>query len=166
MLHKADRWLTAFETLFLALGTAVAVGIATVQVVLRYVGGTGLFWAEELTIYTIIWTAFMAAGAGVRTGTHLTVELLQVALGERYTRTLARMVGVLGVLSGAGLAYYGTEFVLTARDYGQVSAALQVPMWMVYLVLPLSGVLLVIRFLQQIVSPVPAAAPDQEAAWP
>lgn len=153
MLRSLDRWLTGFENFCLAAGTAVAVTVATVQVILRYVGGTGLFWAEELVVYTIIWTTFLAAGAAVRSGEHLTVELINLAVGERYIGALARAIGVIGAVAGIALTVFGAELVLTARDYGQLSPALQLPMWIVYLAMPLSGALMTIRLVQQAIAP-------------
>lgn len=156
MLRSLSRWLTVFETVSLAAGTAAAVAVATVQVLLRYVGGTGLFWAEEFTVYALIWTAFVAGGAAVRTGEHLTVELLQVAIGPRYAQSFARGMSVIGLAASAGLLFYSIEFVLTVREYEQVSPALQWPMWIVYLAIPLGGTLLCLRFVEQIVAPKPA----------
>lgn len=157
MWRSIDRWLTAFETVCLAAGTAVATVVATAQVLLRYFGGTGLFWAEELTVYVLIWTAFIAAGAAVRSNDHLTVELLQVTLRPQHQRTLHRIVAVIGLLGGAALLVYSVEFVDTVYEYEQLSPALQWPMWIVYLALPLCGVLLCLRFAQQIFAPTPAA---------
>jgi C4-dicarboxylate transporter DctQ subunit len=153
MLGLLDRGLTAFENFCLAAGTAVAVTVATVQVILRYVGGTGLFWAEELVVYTIVWTTFLAAGAAVRSGEHLTVELINLAVGERYIGVLTRVIGLIGAVAGVALTVFGTELVLTAQDYGQLSPALQLPMWIVYLAMPVSGLLMTIRFLQQMIAP-------------
>lgn len=157
MYHRLDRWLFALEMACMGIGTAAAVAVATVQVILRYVAGTGLFWAEEFTVYTIIWVAFLSAGAAVRTGDHLTVEILQVVVGSRYTAHLTRAVAVVGVMASSAMLVYGFEFVMSAYDFGQVSAALQIPMWIVYLVVPLSGVLLIIRFAQRIIDPVSSA---------
>jgi C4-dicarboxylate transporter DctQ subunit len=150
VLRVAERWLTGFEVLALGIGTAVAVSVATLQVILRYIGGTGFFWAEELTVYTIVWTAFLSAGAAVRTGEHLTVEVLHVIVGGRLAPMLGRICAILGVLSGVALLVYGAQFVLVTYEYGQLSSALQLPMWIVYLVLPISGLLVAIRYLQQI----------------
>lgn len=156
MWRSIDRWLTVFETACLAAGTAVATVVATAQVLLRYFGGTGLFWAEELTVYVLVWTAFIAASAAVRSNDHLTVELLQVALGPKLQRVLHRIVAVVGLLSGAALLVYSVQFVETVYDYEQLSPALQWPMWIVYLALPLCGLLLCLRFAQQIFAPTPA----------
>jgi C4-dicarboxylate transporter DctQ subunit len=59
---------------------------------------------------------------------------------------------------------YGFEFVMSAYDFGQVSAAMQIPIWIVYLVVPLSGVLLIVRFVQRIIDPVSSA--EMHAAEP
>jgi C4-dicarboxylate transporter DctQ subunit len=156
MWRVIDRYLTVFETVCLATGTAIATLVATLQVILRYFGGTGLFWAEEFTIYVLVWTAFIAAGAAVRTGEHLTVELLQATLGPGHARLLTRIVSVAGFIAGAALLYYSIQFVQTVYEYEQLSPALQWPMWIIYLVLPLCGLLLCLRFAQQIVIPTPS----------
>lgn len=168
MLETLDRWLTALETAFLAGGTAVAVAVATVQVILRYFFGTGFFWAEEVTVYACIWTAFLAAGAAVRGGQHLSVEMIHLLAGKRHARALTRLIAVAGLAAAAALLVYGTAFVESARDFGQLSPALQWPMWVIYLVIPLSGALMSIRFIQQIVRPLaPAHSPvrAEDEAW-
>lgn len=153
MVRQFDRWLSAFEMSILSFGMAAAVTVATVQVALRYATGSDLYWAEEFVDYTIVWSAFLSAGAGVRAGQHLTVEILHVCLDDRSTRYVNRFVAFLGVLSGAALTVYSTEFVLSAYEFGQVSPAMQLPMWAVYVVVPVSGLLLVIRFLQNVFTP-------------
>lgn len=153
MLPVMDRGLTAFEKFCLGAGTAVAMTVATVQVVLRYIGGTGFFWAEELVVYTIIWTTFLAAGAAVRTGEHLTVELIHVVLGLRHKSTVARVISVIGLAGAVALTIFSLELVIAQQEYGQLSPALQLPMWIVYLAMPLSGLLMAVRFIQQIIAP-------------
>ena len=151
MLKTLDRWLTAFETVCLAAGTAVAVSIATIQVFLRYFFGTGFFWAEELVVYTIVWTAFLAASAAIRSGEHLSVEIINLlARGRMSQAIVARTIAVVGVVASASLAVFGTGFVMVAHEFGQLSPALQIPMWIVYLVIPLAGVLMTIRFAQRL----------------
>jgi C4-dicarboxylate transporter DctQ subunit len=152
MWSRLDRWLSAFENASLAIGTGIAVTVATIQVLLRYTLGVGIFWAEELVVYAIIWTAFIAAGAAVRTGDHLSAELLIALVSERYVAILHRLVCVLGIAGGVALAVLGTELVRSAQDYGQTSPALELPMWVVYLVIPLSGILLAVRFAQKLLS--------------
>jgi C4-dicarboxylate transporter DctQ subunit len=162
MLERLDRWLTAFEMACLAIGTALAVAVATVQVILRYFFGTGFFWAEEVAVYACIWTAFLAAGTAVRGGEHLSVEIIHLLVGQRGERMLVRVIAAAGLAAAVALVVYGIAFVQSARDFGQLSPALQWPMWIIYLVIPISGVLMSIRFLQQIVSPPAGARPPAQ----
>jgi C4-dicarboxylate transporter DctQ subunit len=159
MLRRLDGGLSALEMMVLGIGMAAAVAVATIQVALRYATGSDLYWAQEFIAYTIVWTAFLSAGAGVRAGQHLTVEILLVCLDAQTARHVNRVVAVLGVVSGAALTVYGAQFVLSAYEFGQVSPAMQLPMWAVYLVVPASGLLLVIRFLQNAFMPAGNAEP-------
>ncbi len=163
MFAALDRLLTAFENSILALGTAIAVVVATVQVILRYTLGIGIFWAEEVVVYAIIWTAFIAASAGVRSGDHLAAELLIVLINERAAAVLRRIVAVLGIVGGVALLVLGAELALSAYEFGQQSSALELPMWIVYLAIPLSGALLIVRFAQQLLSPAGAYAARSHA---
>jgi hypothetical protein len=45
-----------------------------VNVVLRYVFGYGISWAEEVTRYTMLWTVFVGAGVIAREGTHVSMD--------------------------------------------------------------------------------------------
>ncbi len=71
----------------------------------------------ELVVYTIVWTAFIAAGAGVRSGKHLTIELIKLVMRGRFSRPLARIIAVIGAVSGRALTVLGIGFVLSAEEF-------------------------------------------------
>ena len=150
---RLDAVLTVFENAVLTLGTALAVIVATVQVVLRYGGGTGLFWAEEFVVYAVVWTSFLAASAAVRYGDHLSVELIRLVTGRGVARAVTLAISALGIAFSISLVVLGAGLAMNAHDFGQTSSALQMPMWIVYLVMPLAGVLMTIRFLQNAILP-------------
>ena len=64
----------------LALGMAVLVVIASLQVGARYFFDRPLAWSEEGVRYVMIWTAFLAAAWSVRDREHITVELVMAYL--------------------------------------------------------------------------------------
>ena len=49
------------------------------------------------------------------------------------------------------VAVFGTQLVLATLQYGQVSPATQIPMWVVYLAVPLGSVSMAVRLIQQLV---------------
>ena len=142
-----DRALARAEDILL--GAAIAVGtlLTCTQVVLRYVFSSGIDWSEEVTIYAAVWAAFIGAAAGLRLKSHLIVDALVMWAPPRLSAMIAR--GGLGVtlLFGCGFAWYSGSLVARTQQLGQLTPALQIPMWIVYLVMPLAGTLLALRAL-------------------
>jgi C4-dicarboxylate transporter, DctQ subunit len=105
-------------------------------------------WAQELCIYMFVWMAKFGAAYGVRTGIHVGVDVLINQLGDGMRRYFI----VFGLLAGAlftGLVgALGANFVVHMYGTGQTSADLEVPMWIVYLAIPLGSGLMCFRFLQ------------------
>ena len=107
-----------------------------------------LSWAQELCIYMFIWMAKFGAAYGVRTGIHVGVYVLINRLPDRYRAKLI----VFGLLAGAlftgVIATLGAQFVWDIAHTDEVSADLEVPMWIVYLAIPCGSYLMCFRFLQ------------------
>ncbi|MFZ6675590.1 TRAP transporter small permease [Undibacterium sp. Xuan67W] len=152
-LDHLEEWLIAF-----LMGAATLVTF--VAVVHRYAAGfpipviqdflikINLSWAQELTIYMFVWMAKFGAAYGVRTGIHVGVDVL---INKMNTPWRNKFV-VLGLLSGAlftGIvAVLGSKFVWELAHTDQTSADLEVPMWMVYMAIPLGSSLMSFRFMQ------------------
>lgn len=82
--------------------TAVIFVILTANTVLRYVGGTGLQWANELPELLFPWLVMAGVVLAAEKGGHIATVFLMEAL----PRPVQRIVGVLGWLVVAVL--YGT----------------------------------------------------------
>ena len=143
---------------------AILMGVATVIVFLavlhRYMSGVAIphlqdwllslnfSWAQEATIYLFVWMAKFGAAYGVRTGIHVGVDVII----RKLTGTPQKMLILFGLLAGAlftgTVASLGANFVWHMSQTDQVSADLEVPMWWVYLCVPLGSSLMSYRFLQ------------------
>jgi C4-dicarboxylate transporter DctQ subunit len=140
-----DRALARLEDLVLAAGIGLATALIALQVVLRYGFNRGLPWAEELSVYAVIWASFVAASAAIRGDSHLSVDIIAVVLRGRALGVAGRVANAIVAAFGLLLLVLGLQLVLRAAEFGQTSPALQVPMWAVYLVLPASGALMAVR---------------------
>lgn len=107
-----------------------------------------LTWAQELCIYLFVWMAKFGAAYGVRTGIHVGVD---IALNQLSAASRYRVV-LFGLLCGALFTFIvgslGARFVYHIAGTGQISADLELPMWIVYLAVPLGSYLMCFRFLQ------------------
>ncbi len=107
-----------------------------------------LSWAQELCIYMFVWMAKFGACYGVRTGIHVGVDVLVNILSDGQ-RKLIVLVGLLsGALFTGIIGSLGANFVYHIWEAGPRSNDLEVPMWMVYLAIPLGSGLMCFRFLQ------------------
>jgi C4-dicarboxylate transporter DctQ subunit len=121
---------------------------ASIDWLWNIVSQVDLSWAQELAIYLVIWSAKFGAAYGVRTGIHLGVDMLVNAVGSRSRRLLILLGLALGALFAAVVVVLGTRWVLFMHQTGQVSYDLELPLWIVYLCIPLGAALMCLRFMQ------------------
>jgi C4-dicarboxylate transporter DctQ subunit len=152
-LDRLEEWLIAFLI-------AAATIIVFIAVVHRYAAGMpipvlqdwllaiNLSWAQELCIYMFIWMAKFGAAYGVRTGIHVGVDVLINRLPDNVRRKYV----LFGLLSGATFTIIvgtlGANYVWSIGHTDQVSADLELPLWIVYLCIPFGSYLMCFRFLQ------------------
>ena len=105
-------------------------------------------WAQELTIYMFVWMAKFGAAYGVRTGIHVGVDVL---INQLKPSRRSQFV-ILGLLAGAAftgiVGTLGASFVWEIAHTDQTSADMEIPMWWVYMAIPLGSYLMCFRFLQ------------------
>ena len=153
LLDRLEEWLIAF----LMGGATLIIFVAVVHryastvpipVVQDWLLKINLSWAQELCIYMFIWMAKFGAAYGVRTGIHVGVDVLINRLPDRYR---AKFI-VFGLLAGAlftgVIGTLGAQFVWDIAHTDEVSADLEMPMWIVYLAIPCGSYLMCFRFLQ------------------
>jgi C4-dicarboxylate transporter DctQ subunit len=113
-----------------------------------YTGALNFSWAQELCIYLFIWMAKFGAAYGVRTGIHIGVDVVVNASGPRLKRVLVVLALGLGAFFTTTIAIMGARWVWFIHGTGQVSPDMELPMWVVYLCIPLGSGLMCYRFLQ------------------
>ena len=110
--------------------------------------GLNLGWAQELTIIMFVWMAKFGAAYGVRTGIHVGVDVCVKALGEQPKRLVITFGLLCGALFTGVIGTLGARFVHGIWEHGATSEVLELPMWMVYLAIPVGSFLMCFRFLQ------------------
>lgn len=114
----------------------------------KSVNGLKMTWAQEACIYLFVWMAKFGAAYGVRAGIHVGVDILAERLEGSARRTITTIAMTGGVIFTAILTWIGTDFVAHVRHGGQISPDLEMPMWIIYLAVPLGSALMCFRFVQ------------------
>ncbi len=165
MLRALDVALSRIEEALISGLLIAASFILFVNVVARYGFNSSFTWAEELTRYAIVWMVFVGGSVAARKGAHIGVDVLARLLGERPLRkVLTVSVDLLCVAFSLFLVVFGWELVAQARGFGQMTPALQIPLWTVQLAIPVGGVLMALRFSQRVLAELTGGAKDPSVA--
>lgn len=134
---------------YIAAALLAAITLLTfTQVVLRYAFDTGLIWALEATTYLFGWLVLIGMSIGIRTNSHIAVDMLLRALPGR-ARRFAAFLAVLASLAYALLMLYGSVTLISQlRVFGSLAHDIPLPRWVLLLSLPVGFALLSMRIVQ------------------
>ncbi|WGG46512.1 TRAP transporter small permease [Rossellomorea sp. DA94] len=140
-----------FEEFILVLTLALMVALIFAQVVGRYVFSSAPSWTEEMARYIHIFQVWIGASYAVKKRQHIRIE----AFIELFKGTFRKILESLSLLVWFGLAVFlaifGTQLVLASFQNGQITPAMQIPMWLPFLAIPIGGAGMAMRLVQQFV---------------
>lgn len=122
---------------------AVIVLDVTWQVVTRFILKNPSSFTEELAGFLLIWIGLLGASYALYTRAHLGIDILTTKLkGDRKRFVEIIIYAIVFLFALVVLVIGGIRLVNLVFTLNQVSPAMGIPMGYVYLVLPLTGVLM------------------------
>jgi len=122
--------------------------ITFIQVVLRYAFNSGIVWSLEATTYSFAALVLIGMSYGVRTKTHIAVDLFTRRLPPKIERYV-KLIAVIVCLAYALLMLYGSSiFVDRLFTLGNFARDISAPKWLLTATMPLGFSLLAFRFLE------------------
>jgi C4-dicarboxylate transporter DctQ subunit len=122
-----------------------------INVIMRYVFLYPIYWAEELCRYLMVWMIFIGASQVTLQGGHVAVDIVPRLLPKRANLVLAFLVNGISILFCLVLAYFAYRQMMRVKIAHQISPAMELPMWVAYLAIPLGTGLMSIRYVQQMI---------------
>lgn len=139
---------------FLVLLMAIMVTAVSYQVFSRYILQASSSFTEEIARYLLIWIGILGAAYISGQQEHLAIDILAPKLSEKKRIRLRMGINILIILFCLFvLIIGGSNLVYLNYLLGQTSAALNIPLGAVYTVLPLSGVLVIIYKINELLNP-------------
>jgi TRAP-type transport system small permease protein len=121
---------------------AVMAGAVFLQVMLRYLGWTGIDGLDEVPRYLFVWLVMLGAAAAMHRGEHTLLGYFRDRLGRR-----GRALAIIAV-NAAGIAFFAylikVSFVLVPNSNFQTSAGLGLPLSYVYVAVPVGAALIIL----------------------
>jgi C4-dicarboxylate transporter DctQ subunit len=146
--RRLDRILTIIENSLAALSLGFAAGLAIVSVILRYGFGHIIFWAEEAVIYSLIFSTFIGAVITLRHDEHVNVDILSFLFGRRGKLALGFLGALVTAIYCAVIGGYAWVLITEPATHSIVTPALKLPLWFVYLPLPIGLTLMFVRSIE------------------
>jgi TRAP-type C4-dicarboxylate transport system permease small subunit len=150
----ARAWALAYDALGHLGGLILAVmaGAVFLQVVLRYLGLTGIDGLEEVPRFLFVWLVMIGAASAMQRGQHTVLDYFINLLGPN-----ARAL-VLVLTNAVAIALFvyliKLSLVLVPNAQLQTSAGLGLPLGWVYVAVPIGSALIILPMLRNILDAV------------
>ncbi|WP_037316938.1 TRAP transporter small permease [Salegentibacter sp. Hel_I_6] len=110
----------------------------------RYLLADQSSWTDELARFMLIWVSLFGAVYISGRNTHITIDLLPKSICEKAKLKLDIIVQLIIILFTAAIFVIGGgRYVYVSFKLEQTSAALGLPIGFVYMVLPISGLMII-----------------------
>ncbi len=121
------------------IGITAGVAVAFINVVARYVFDASLVWATELTVFLFLWSVFFAAAYCFKKDAHIAVKIVLDIVPSKLAKIMLLISHTVTLVFLATVSYFGYEYLLLVIDLDEKSIDLwDMPMWIIYLVIPIS----------------------------
>ncbi|WP_028470162.1 TRAP transporter small permease [Neptunomonas japonica] len=132
--------------LMMANSTANAIG--------RYVFGKSLFFSEELNQFLIVAITFIGFAYAVRKGRNIRMTAVYDSLGYTAKKTVSILIAIISGVLMLYLSYKAVFYVIELKDLNRLSPALQLPVYIIYAIIPVglfvAGIQYLITFFMNI----------------
>ncbi len=159
-LHKIRRGIDVALSSACAVIFAAMVVIGTYQIVTRFVFRSPSTVSEELLTYSFTWMALLSSAYVFGKRDHMRMGFMADKAGPGGQKILSILAEILILFLAATVLIYG-GITITQLTMTQSTASLGIPMGVVYTIIPVSGVLICIYAVLNIISLCPA--PQQDA---
>lgn len=114
------------------------------QVFMRKIVNASPNWTEELARYAMIWSILVASPVLIATKEHIMLDYFTEKLPTNWKNIFVILSSLLIFVLLGCFTIGGVGMIRTSMALTQNSPAMQIPMWATYIILPLSGIMMII----------------------
>lgn len=133
---------------FILISCLIVMGmILLLQIIMRFVFSSPLKWVEELARYLQIWIAFLGIGYGVRNNSHISMTSFVDKMPLKIRSIVEILCNLVSTVSFAVVIYASATFL---KYQNKVSPVLEIPMRLVYIVIPIGSIIFLLYNLAEL----------------
>ena len=146
VLDSIDQGLGWFERTIIASSVLLMALLMSAHVIGNLLFNHGIPGTYEITEMLIVIITFVGVGYAARHARHIRMSALYDILNERWRKILLIIISVGTATLMFYFAYKSAQYDLALYTRGRTSSALQIPMWVVNLALPVGFTLAGIQY--------------------
>ncbi|WP_026671820.1 TRAP transporter small permease [Alkalihalobacterium bogoriense] len=148
VIHTLDRYLMKFEEIILSYSIIIISIMVVGNVLSRAITGSSWPFAYEISEFSVVLATFMGISYAARKGRHISMSAFFDMAPFRIRKAMAIFIPFVTAIILFVLAYYAYGYLDNVRGSGRTTAALQVPVYLFLLFVPIGLVLGGIQYLR------------------
>lgn len=146
-LGPIDTWISRIEAVILAMGVILMAINTITNVLSRSLLGESLHFSEEINRILIVMITFAGIGYAARHGRHIRMSAIYDAVPTGGRRWMMIVISLFTALVMFVLCYYSIGYISTLYGRGRVLPSLSIPVWMMYVWVPIGFAITGIQYL-------------------
>ena len=146
LLQTLDRHLTSLISTLLVLAFSIMLGLAALQVFLRFFFHAGLLWGDVAARNLVIWVGFFGAYLATRENKHFRIDVLTRLLPSRLRFILTGLTDLFAAVVCYFLFQASANFVSIGID-PEAIAFYKIPQRAIAMIVPVGFSLMIVQFL-------------------
>ncbi|HSP23471.1 MAG TPA: TRAP transporter small permease [Planococcus sp. (in: firmicutes)] len=143
---KILNWIESAFSAILFLG---GIGVSLYSVFMRYVLGASQSWATEIYTMLLVWAIFIGFSTALKEDKHIAIDIIYDRAGPTFRKVSQVFTLLVGISFSVFIIWTGMDMVMTAYAQQIKTIDLGFPIWINYLIMPIAGTLLFIRFCEK-----------------
>ncbi|KEJ93016.1 TRAP transporter small permease [Synergistes jonesii] len=151
---KVLKWLdeSLEESIMVVLLVAIS-AVMLAQIFARYVFNSSMSWPEEFCRYCYVWSVFISLGYTIRRGSMLRVGIVMDMLPAAISNSVKILCDAVMLALFAVFFRHSLLVVDNIKNVtGEISSAMQIPMWIMYMCAVIGFALAAVRTVQSLVN--------------
>ncbi|MDF2803734.1 MAG: tripartite ATP-independent periplasmic transporter subunit DctQ [Anaerocolumna sp.] len=145
------KTLSRFEEFVLSYSVILMAILLIVGVFMRNVMNSSLTFSEEIASALLILVSFFGLGYCARKGRHITMSIVFDMVSNKHKKLFMIVISLVSAIATAYITYLAMRYVLNVKALGRVTPALQIPIYLIYSVVPFGFLLATIEYVRSFI---------------
>jgi len=147
-LNNKNKWYNEVESTICVIIMIFMLAILFFQIIARYLFGFSLAWIDELSRYSLIWFAYLAAVYAIIYNAHIKIDLFLNVWPKKIRNFIQLFSNVIFFVYCVAVAYFSADWLIGLNEAGTISMGTGVSMAIFSAIIPISHMLMAIRLVQ------------------